>query len=263
MLSFLEQDLKKAKTNVNGSRAFIKGESCVPVQSFDMSKRSITVSASATETDLGGQYMHGRKLQYPWLRSASPVYAVSHDIRDFVIVAVPIVTSDIPNLNCQAFNASDLFQFDRDSGHMRYNTFTAQPTFQDHVNGIAVNAKGVIFDTTIIHVPKYNVFKVVALCGFDRSKDASLANDILSGKRNGYSMGARAYYFQCSICGGVLGPQITRTCTCQGSDYRDLASLGHVVHGKVHYHMAKFFNYIEISSVGSPADFTAVTDNLL
>jgi len=67
----------------------------------------------------------------------------------------------------------------------------------------------------------------------------------------------------CSICNGLLGPSIERTCTCFGTDYQDLSTLGSVSNKKLHYHIARDFNFIEISNVSSPADVGARSNNIM
>ena len=89
---------------------------------------------------------------------------------------------------------------------------------EEHESDDMRKAKGVNLDSSLISIPKYKLAKVVVLSAFDRSKDTMLANMILKGKRNTYSMGAVVTYFTCSVCSGVLGPGVKRTCSCQGTD---------------------------------------------
>lgn len=199
-----------------------------------------------------------RPVDVSWLFTASNKYDISPDIRDYVVVPVPVITAAIPNRNCQAFPKESLLDFSTEYGVPRYASFVGKPTFEEHANDIMVNAKGVNLDATVVRIPKYNVFKIVVLSAFCRQKDPRLANLILSGKRNSYSMGAVATKFRCSICGGMLGPGVTRTCICRGTDYTQLGSLGRVIKGRLHYHSALDPIFIENSSVADPADISAV-----
>jgi hypothetical protein len=193
------------------------------------------------------------------LKAASKIYNISPDIRDYVVVPVPVVTSQVPNRNGQGFHAKDLLEFIPDMGMMRFQTFINKPTHIDHKNQVLAAAKGINLDAAIIPIKAYGVIKVNVLSAFDRTKDPDLTRAILKGDRNAYSMGAVASYFECSFCGGVLGPTVKRTCSCE-ADYRDLRSINRVIGDKLLYHVAKDFVFIENSSVGSPADISAVSN---
>lgn len=182
-----------------------------------------------------------------WLKAAAPIYEVSDDIRDYIIPVVPIVTSDVPNRNLQAFSFDELSRFDWLKGHMIYQSFVGKMTSADHVNEDPVNAKGVIFDASLQHIPKYNIWKVVLLCGYDRTKDRDLVKDIINKKRTGYSMGALVDSFECSVC---------------GKDQRCRCAKGSIIQGTLAYQICKGVNFIESSSVEDPADVTAEGDNL-
>ena len=223
-----------------------------------------TVGATTAFDSVPKKMADIRHVNYPrkhidlsWLSSAAKVYNISPNIQDYIVTPVPIVTAMYPNRNTQAFEADDLFSFDPKLGRMLYQTFKGAPTHIDHKNQINENAKGVNLDVTVMPVKKYKTFKVITLAAFDRNKDPALVEDILTNKRKGYSMGALASSFVCSICEGILGPGIKRTCTCHGTDFTDLRTLGSVINGKLHYHIAKNFRYIEVSSVLSPADVEA------
>lgn len=199
------------------------------------------------------------KLDTSWLKSASKVYNVSDDIRDYILVPNPVVTTSIPNMNMQGFDSKILLEFDLDRRRPRYKTFVGTPTHIEHDNQDVTKAKGVNFDATMISIPKYNLGKVVVLSGFDRTKDSYLCNKISSNKVNGFSMGATTSGYICSICGGHLGPGIRyRTCNCN-VDYEDLFSLGSVINGKLQYLIALNPVFFENSWVENPADFTALS----
>ena len=203
-----------------------------------------------------------RYIDYSWLKSSAKVYNISPDIKDYIVASVPIVTSDIPNRNTQAFSASDLLSFDNLSGRMLYQTFIGKPTFINHNNQVLTEAKGVLLDASMTSIKRYKVAKVIVLAAFDRTKDTDLIKLILKGS-NSYSMGALAEGFECSMCGGMLGPAVKRTCTCYDTDFVNLKSLGSVIQGKLNYHVAKNFRFIETSWVNQPADVTAWSDILL
>ena len=125
---------------------------------------------------------------------------------------------------------------------MIYQSFIGKMTTIDHVNDNPIHAKGVIFDASLHYVPKYDIWKVMLLCGFDRTKDPDLVQDILNKKRKCYSMGALVDAFKCSVCGRDQHCQCTK---------------GSIVNGKLVYQQCIGTNYIESSSVEDPADVTA------
>jgi len=203
-------------------------------ETFRESKRSNLIVASNA--------LSKRTVDVSWLKAAAPVYKISDDIRDYIVPIVPIVTSDIPNRNLQAFNFTELSKFDWLKGQMVYQSFIGKMTSADHINNNPVYAKGVIFDASLHYIPKYNIWKVILLCGYDRTKDPDLVKDILNKKRIGYSMGALVNLFKCSICGK------DQECKCLK---------GNIVKGKLVYQQCCDVNFIECSSVEDPADVTA------
>lgn len=192
-------------------------------------------------------YATNKVIDVSWLKAAAPVYHISDNIEDYIIPIVPIVTSDIPNRNLQAFSFSELSRFDWLKGQMVYQSFIGKMTSMDHINNDPLCSKGVVFDATMHYVPKYNIWKVMLLCGFDRNKDKELVKDIINKKRTGYSMGAFVDSFKCSVCGNV------ENCSC---------TKGAIVGNKLVYQQCIGVNYIEASSVDDPADVTAEGSNL-
>ncbi len=228
-----------------------------PIEMFRFSKNQDKVK-QIINTDLIGN------IDLSWLKAASKVYKISEDINDYVVVPNPIITADVPNRNSQAMDLQDLIEFDLERRRPRYKTFIGTPTFQEHNNKNNEKAKGVNLDASIVSVPKYGLAKVIVLSAFDRTKDKDLVNELIRNKtNNSFSMGATAPYFKCSICGGLLGPSINRSCTCRDLDYNDLRGYGKIVKGKVSYLSAKEFIFFENSTVSVPADSFANSNNLM
>lgn len=191
-----------------------------------------------------------------WLPSASGPYHISANIADYVAVPVGIVTSDVPNRNTQGFSAKTLLSWDTNQKRRRYETFIGAPTHVEHVNSDCTQAKGVVLDASIVKMPEYGLLKVLTLLGFDRTKDPALVREILSSNSNSFSMGAVTSHFFCSLCGKVLGPGVTRTCTCPG-DYTRMSTYGSIQKGRLHYLLAADPVFIEVSRVSDPADIAA------
>lgn len=129
-------------------------------------------------------------LDLDFLAAASETYQISPDPSDYIIVALPIVTSDVPNRNLQGFLGQELAYFDPMYGCLTYQTFLRKPCHIDHQeNTIPHKAKGVHVDASMVYVPKFDVWKINVLTMWDRTKDPKLVQDILDKKRTGYSMG--------------------------------------------------------------------------
>lgn len=67
-----------------------------------------------------------------WLPFAAERYNISPDIRDYVIMTVPIMPSDLPNRNNVAFPYSQLTAFNTDSGMIAYKTWKGKPMHVEH-----------------------------------------------------------------------------------------------------------------------------------
>lgn len=194
------------------------------------------------------------RVDISWLPSAADTFKISPDIGDYLITTVGIVTSDIPNKNMQGFTKQELTYFDPIIGRPTYKTFIGAGLHYEHQNKDPLKAKGVILDSMITYIPKYDVFKVLVLAAWDRTKDVDLVKQIMSGERAGYSMGCMVKAFVCAVSGQIVTPD--------KGPYRR----GQVVHvdGKrrLCYHLCTGSNFFEMSSVGNPADVSAIGDRL-
>lgn len=133
-------------------------------------------------------------------------YNISRNLRDFVVVPVVIMASDIPNRNLVAFPFERLSEFSPDMKMLAYQTWRFAPTYQDHKNDDHTAAKGLVLDVGMTPMPNVDgdLWKVTALCAFDRRKDPRLVNDILTKRKTSYSMGAYVTSYECSICGSTV-----------------------------------------------------------
>jgi hypothetical protein len=248
-------------------RVMIYGKSTFGTKAVELYKRELLVATidgkKITKVDVSDIVGKKHLIDLTWLPQASKEYKISPRIEDYVVDVVGVVTSDIPNRNSHGFALKTLTEFDTDHGRLRYKTFVGKSCFVEHKSDIKENAKGVNIDASLLAVPYYGIAKVNVLSAFDRTKDENLASTILRNKRNAYSMGASVTYFVCSICNGVLGPSVTRTCTCIGSDFRDLRTYGKIVGGKLHYLLAGDPIFCENSWVADPADISAIGEVMI
>jgi len=219
--------------------------------------RSLSTNTHKGHTVVANDNIQPSKRQYiniDWLPGAADSYHISADIKDYIIIPVPIVTSDIPNRNMQAFPLGELTLFDPVHGKFVYQTFTGKPTHCDHKNEDPEQAKGVILDSNFQYISKYNVGKVVTLAAFDRSKDWRLARSIQNNERDSYSMGAFVNTFICSVCGSVYGKDGKLNCIHQLDPQ---APRVEVIDGKLNFMVCRGVTFFEESSVPSPADASA------
>ena len=189
-----------------------------------------------------------------WLPLAAQTYQISPNIKDYVVVPVPIFPSDLPNRNSVAFPYEELMRFNPERGMPAYKSWRGMPTFAEHDHHDFRKAKGIVFDVYMRKMTDVagDIYKVIALCGFDRTKDPALANAIASKKRTRYSMGASVNTYECSICGALSKPN-SRDTEC-GHVQRGRFSIFETAHGKKPgYYLARGISGFEISSVATPA----------
>lgn len=197
------------------------------------------------------------ELDLDYLPAAAETYCISADPNDYVLVSLPIVTVDIPNRNLQAFPLEEVAHFDSMYGQMVYQTFKAKATFINHDNMDPTKARGIIVDSTMKYVPKYDIWKINIVTLWDRTKDPQLVAGIESGKHNGFSMGASVTNFVCSICGKL--------------DNMDSSSCDHMKVGKgrtygddnrLAYQLVTGACFFETSQVDEPADPSAISEDV-
>jgi hypothetical protein len=170
----------------------------------------------------------------------------------------------LPNRNSVGFPYSELTKAHPDAGCLAWQTFINKPTHSDHVNKDYTKAKGIILASSLRPIPRSqgNLWKIICLCAFDRSRDPVLVNKILTGERNAYSMGAWTQAFTCSICQAVLGSD-NSSCEHINVNAPKMATL--VINGKPQlvYLQARNVLGFETSSVDSPAYLSAVSNNIM
>ena len=192
-----------------------------------------------------------------WLPFFAEKYNISSELKDYVMIPVVIMPSDLPNRNAQAFPFKELVRADIETGLLGFETWSRKPTFIDHLNKNHTVAKGIILSSVMkpIKNSQGKLWKVLTLLAFDRKKDPILANDILTGKRTNYSMGAWSKYFTCSLC------QAQHTSQNQGCEHINLKMprIKRTIDNKLIYLQAREINGFETSSVLNPAYFSSTT----
>ena len=227
------------------------------VNQYESFKLSTSRSPKGAKLVATAGAMGERQVDYSWLNSASAKYQISADIRDYVMVEVPTVEGNVPNRNMNCFLSSRLQEFLPQYGCQCFQTFIGKPAFLEHDHEDETKAKGVIFDATFKIVNGRSF--VFILKGFDRTKDAKLAEDVLTRKINGHSMSAYAGFFDCSVCGKRYDTKWQNACRClvgQPRVPKELNGMGVVqANGVLTYNMPADFYFFEDSAVGDQANW--------
>jgi len=195
-----------------------------------------------------------------WLPMASKTYNISPSLKDYVIVPVPSIISDLPNTNGDSFSREQLMMFNIQQGRMAYKTFKGKPTYKEHNNTNPVEARGVILDVYLRPLKGYNskYLKLVKLLAFDRYKDPELCNKILRGEINTYSMGMLYKEYECSVCGFKANSSSSK---CSHTNLRK--PLYRLTDGRLVYRKCRYLTGFETSAVADPAYVCATSDFIL
>lgn len=189
----------------------------------------------------------------------APHYHISPDYKDYVLVPVIVMPSDIPNRNSCAFPLAELIRFNPERGQQAYQTWKGKPVHYEHENKDITKAHGVIVDAMMRRLNGYGngkIWKVLLLLAIDRSKYPGVANRVLAGEINSYSMGAWVERYDCSYCGEEVGK------TCPHINPSQPAKMG-LLNGKLVFRNAINIEGFETSIVGSPAFMSAISDTLM
>lgn len=202
-----------------------------------------------------------------WLPYSADWLNISPNFADYIIVPVEIIISDLPNRNGVAFPGEELLRVLPRDGRRSYETWERKPVCLEHKNNIEKGdpAKGVIISTALRQMTTATApfMRLMHLLAIDRQKDPWLANEILTRKRTGYSMGSSCATYTCSICSADMRENGGRCShidvTSSEAKYRSLK----VVNGQLAFPQSRYFFGIECSSVSNPAGAFAKTENIL
>lgn len=190
---------------------------------------------------------------------AAPHYKISPNYKDYVLVPVIVMPSDIPNRNACAFPLAELIRFNPERGQQAYKTWIGKPVHYEHDNKDITKAHGIIVDAMMRKLQGYGngrVWKVLLLLAIDRTKYSNIASKVLRGDINSYSMGAWVERYECSYCGLEVGKD------CPHINPQDPANM-YEINGKLAFRNAINIEGFETSIVGSPAFMSAISDHLL
>ena len=191
-----------------------------------------------------------------WLPFAAPIYHISPDPEDFVITPVIVMPTDLPNRNAVAFPKRELVKFNPEMGMQAYKTWSGKPTYYEHANDDVTKAYGVIIDSYMHKLETHGqglVWKLLLLLAFDRNKHPDVAEKILQGEINTYSMGSWVTSYTCSLCEKEVGK-------CEHLDPEAEAQM-YIRDGVLVFKNVKDICGFECSAVGDPAFTSAISDH--
>lgn len=249
-------DLSKGFT----SQSFGLGES-----PFEMFKcKTLEEQQQKVNEMLGQPEANGRPLEAnTWLPFAAKEYNLSTDIRDYILVPVPMLFNDIPNTNGDSLSIGELLRFNTDIGLQMYKTFRGMPTYLEHDNQDITKSKGIILDVFLRKMNRHGngrYFKLVELLSFDRTKDPELCNAILKKEINSYSVGFYFKSYECSICGKTFG-EGGHGMPCEHTAPRRPTYMQD--DGRLVYRKCKKAKGFETSAVASPAYISAISPHVM
>lgn len=253
------------KGKARAEYAFVEN-SFKPIEVSKEMKRSGMMTVASTKeiilnhpqiTGDGGNQLHVPLDLKTWLPFAAKDYHISPDPKDHIVVPVIVMPSDLPNRNGVAFPLHQLAKWDPEIGRIAYKTWKGMPTYSEHANNDYTQARGVIADSLLRKLNGFNqgqIWKVLLLLTFDRSKYPDVARRILTGETNSYSMGAWVNEYQCSYCNSALGK-------C-GHIHPKKPTEMSVINGHMAFRNAIGIRGFECSEVGTPAYISAISDSV-
>jgi len=189
-----------------------------------------------------------------WLPFCADSYKISPEISDYVLIPVTIFPSELPNRNGVGFSYTELTRFDPDVGTLAYKTWIGKPLFSEHKNDDITLSRGVILDSVITPISK-SVWAVTLLSAWDRTKDVSIVNSIISSEESCFSMGCYTSDYSCSICDTLFSQG--------GCNHVSRSSPMRIIDGKLAYRLAHGITGFELSHVETPAFVDATTPKRL
>lgn len=198
-----------------------------------------------------------------WLPYAAKEYNLSSDIRDYVLVPVPVMITQLPNTNGDSVTLKEFLRFDPALGQQAFKTFRGKPCHLEHANQVIRDAKGVILDVFLRPMPKFGgglYYKLVELMAYDRTKDPLLVNSILSGENNAYSVGFYFKSYTCSICGAKVGKGLSGT-PCAHTAPRKPTYMDD--QGRLVYRQCESIEGFETSVVANPSYCSAIGPHVM
>jgi hypothetical protein len=189
------------------------------------------------------------------LKAVSKIYNISDNINDYVFPVPRAVTASIPNNNGDCFDHDELTRFSPQHKCQVYQTFRNDPLHVEHAASDPKTARGYLPDVFYMTMdPKDQ--HVLTVVGVDTTKDRALAEGVLDGSVNKFSMGCICASVQCSYCNKTAN---TDRELCEHLMWYKMSKLN----GKLVFERCHGVEFQELSAVHNPADPKAITQALL
>jgi hypothetical protein len=192
------------------------------------------------------------------LKAVAKVYNISDNINDYIFPVPRAVTADEPNNNGDCFQHLELTRFSPNHRCLVFQTFRNDPLHIEHAADNPKTARGYIPDAHYVTAndADKHVLTVVAM---DTTKDPPLAEGLLSGEVDEFSMGCICDQVRCSYskCPEPIANSDRELC-----DHLKWYKMS-TIDGELIYEDCLGVEYQELSIVGNAADPKAKTQALL
>lgn len=251
----------KAYTDLLGRHTIVRADQ-TPIS--DLSK----AEGPAIEVEKDSSFL--QRMDLGWLPFAAKTYCISPHIESYVVIPSPICPAILPNRNGIAFPLQELIRYQPPPiARQVYKAWAGCPVHLEHDNEDHTKAYGVVLDAMMTKILGYGnnqYWKVMGLSAVDKDKYPEIAQELLDGTIQTFSMGALADTFSCSVCGAEVHGKKEKYRNCP-----------HVTHsGDVNFSLVNYqgqrrlaflnahgLSPIEYSIVRDPAWVVASSDQIL
>jgi hypothetical protein len=191
------------------------------------------------------------------IKSLAKVYNISDNINDYIFPVPRAVGADIPNSNGDRFAHEELLRYSSNHRCLVYQTFRNDPLHVEHAADNPKTARGFIPDAYYMQDDPKDRY-VLTVVAMDTTKDPALADGLLSGEIDSFSMGCVCDAVQCSYSKCRKIAKTDRE-LCEHLRRYKMAR----INGELVYEDCLGVEYQELSVVGDPAYEKARTQYML
>lgn len=188
---------------------------------------------------------------------ASGLYQLSPNPSDYGFLSAFAVRADVPNKNGDAISKEELLRFRPHRRARTFETFILSPLHVNHFSSDPKLARGFIIDSVLNTWDEPFTFVEVVIA-VDKTKDRILADSLLTGKINKFSMGSLVEMLECSLS------------FCRKRAMKEEELCEHLktsrmqkINGELCFEWNIGVDYEELSVVENPAEVMATTTRIL